>query len=45
MHGNGVFTYENGRIYSGEYKEDEKNGFGIYRWPDGKIYEGQWSNG
>ena len=35
MDGKGVFTWEDGRSYSGEYKLDKKHGYGIFSWPDG----------
>ena len=38
MEGFGVYTWSDGRIYIGYYKEDKKNGFGIYRWSDGREY-------
>lgn len=55
MHGKGVYTWKDGRVYDGEYVEDKKNGYGVYRWADGRsnkltniftlVYEGQWENG
>ena len=38
MHGYGIFTWADGRIYEGQYKEDTKHGIGTFIWPDGKIY-------
>lgn len=45
MHGKGTLYYEDGRVYIGEYLNDEKHGYGIYEWPNGKKYEGGWVNG
>lgn len=45
MHGEGVFTWADGRKYTGSYKEDMKEGFGIFEWPDGRKYEGNWKQG
>lgn len=45
MHGNGVYTWKDGRKYEGQYFKDRKHGFGIYTWADGRQYEGQWENG
>ena len=36
MHGNGIMTWEDGRIYKGEYELDKRHGFGIYTFKDGK---------
>lgn len=45
MHGQGTFTWADGRCYSGSYVNDKKEGFGIFTWPDGKKYEGEWFGG
>jgi len=45
MHGRGVYIWEDGRRYEGEYQHDKKHGFGVYSWTDGSRYEGQWVNG
>ena len=36
MHGLGVYTWPDGRVYEGEYREDKKHGFGVCTWPDGR---------
>ncbi len=36
MHGQGVFSWPDGRRYEGEYHEDKKHGFGIYSWTNGR---------
>ncbi len=45
MHGWGVFVWEDGRRYEGEYVDDKKHGKGKFKWPDGRLYDGQWENG
>ena len=41
----GVYTWQDGRKYEGEYKDDKKHGYGVYTWQDGRIYEGYWFRG
>ena len=41
----GIYTWQDGRMYEGYYKEDKKHGFGIYIWSDSKQYSGWWFNG
>jgi len=45
MHGRGVFSWKDGRKYTGEYVEDKKSGHGTFEWPDGRKYIGSWLNG
>lgn len=45
MHGQGVYTWKDGRRYEGEYLDDKKHGFGTYFWADGRKYEGNWAFG
>ena len=54
MHGQGTYTWKDGRKYIGEYKFDKKvfllnhilqHGFGTIIWTDGKKYEGYWKYG
>jgi hypothetical protein len=45
INGQGVYTWADGRMYKGEYKNDKKDGYGIYRWADGRTYEGWWYKG
>ena len=45
MHGKGVFRWEDGRIYEGEYFENKKQGFGVLKAKNGKKYEGFWDDG
>ena len=32
MHGVGVFTWPDGRVYDGEYFDDKKQGRGVFIW-------------
>ena len=45
MHGEGVFTFNDGRKYIGMYVNDKKHGRGIYFWSDGRKYDGEWHEG
>lgn len=45
MHGEGIYTWADGRRYQGQYEMDKKHGFGVYQWADGRVYEGFWLNG
>lgn len=45
MEGVGVYTWNDGRRYEGEYKDDKKNGYGIYLWADNRKYLGNWNRG
>ena len=45
MDGIGVYTWQDGRQYRGEYKDDKKHGYGIYTWSDGRTYSGHWCRG
>jgi len=45
MCGTGVFTWTDGRKYTGEFKNDKKEGQGILEWPTGKKYDGGWKSG
>jgi len=40
-----LFNEENGDIYEGEWKDDQKNGYGIYIHANGDVYEGEWRDG
>ncbi len=45
MEGMGVYVWNDGRKYEGEYKDDKKHGYGVYVWADGRCYKGFWSRG
>ena len=44
-HGQGTYSWPDGRKYEGAYENDKKHGFGVYTWQDGRKYEGYWLNG
>ena len=45
MEGMGIYIWNDGRKYSGQYKDDKKHGFGIYTWADARCYMGFWYKG
>jgi hypothetical protein len=45
MEGLGIYIWNDGRRYEGQYKDDKKHGFGVYTWADGRAYEGYWFKG
>ena len=45
MNGKGVFTWEDGKRYEGEYQNDKKHGQGTFTWADKKSFSGGWKNG
>ena len=40
----GTFTWANGDIYVGEFKDGVLNGWGKYTWANGENYIGEWKN-
>lgn len=45
MHGQGIYTWADGRKFEGDYADDQKNGKGSFYWPDGREYHGGWKDG
>ena len=45
MEGFAIQTWDDGRSYRGDFKNDAFNGHGIYKWADGSEYDGTWKNG
>src|SRR3990167_7637707 len=41
---NGKMIYPNGTIYTGEFRNKQRNGRGSFVYPDGTKYEGDWLN-
>ena len=39
-----MYTWENGKQYIGDWKQNKMDGFGIFKWIDGKRYEGEFKN-
>lgn len=44
-HGYGIFTWNAGNIYKGNYFEDLREGYGEMYWTDGSYYKGNWQKG
>jgi len=42
MHGQGTFTWADGKKYEGEYRQDKKEGYGKYYWDEQKYFTGYW---
>lgn len=40
----GIFHYENGDKYDGQWSKDKMNGHGVMSYKDGSKYEGDWVN-
>ena len=41
INGYGVYKFNNGKFYKGNWKENKMHGQGEMEWPDGKIYKGE----
>jgi hypothetical protein len=42
--GYGIYVYNSGMKYEGEWKNGKRHGKGILVYPDGTRYEGEWKN-
>ena len=42
--GEGKFSYVNGTVYEGEFKNNKANGYGFMTWLYGKRYEGEFKD-
>ena len=40
----GIYTYDDGGKYEGEWKDNKKHGQGTYNWPSGSSYVGNWKD-
>jgi hypothetical protein len=45
MHGHGIFNFEDGNVYEGDFNRGLIEGFGILKSLDGCIYEGEFKAG
>ena len=45
MHGFGVYTWQDGRRYEGQYSYNKKHGKGTYTYSDGSKNQGEWVDG
>jgi len=43
--GVGVYRWNDGRVYNGQWKANRMHGVGSLEYPDGRKYEGEWANG
>ena len=41
-HGEGVFHYENGDVFRGQWLDGNRQGHGLYKYHTGDTYEGHW---
>jgi hypothetical protein len=37
-HGKGKFTWYNGEIFEGQWRDGKKNGYGVWKSPKGDYY-------
>jgi hypothetical protein len=44
MHGHGTYTYDDGNVYVGEYKDDKRSGHGTYTYASGNVYVGEYKD-
>ena len=46
MHGYGVYAFVDGRIYEGQWRNEQRHGYGVQWAPDGQVYfAGVWRAG
>ena len=45
MSGSGIYKWNDGRVFKGQYKDDKKHGYGVYTWADERQYCGYWYMG
>ena len=43
--GSGIYTYSDGAIYEGDYKDNSKSGKGKFTYVDKSVYEGDFVDG
>lgn len=41
----GVYVWENGDRYAGEFENHQLNGYGVYTFKEGSVYSGMFTNG
>merc|ERR1712060_343901 len=44
MHGDGCYTFMDGRLYRGQWVQGHMSGSGSMRWADGTVYEGSYTD-
>lgn len=45
MHGNGIFKWDDGKIYKGEFSNGRLHGNGTMYFPNGQVAHGIWHQG
>lgn len=40
----GTCTYEDGAVYTGDWKSDKRQGWGAHHFRTGERYEGEWAD-
>ena len=40
--GKGIYDFNDGRIYDGEWKKDKRDGKGVFIFNNGNKYDGEW---
>jgi hypothetical protein len=43
--GYGEYSFPDGRVYKGDWKDSKIQGAGVMHFPDGRMYKGQWCAG
>ena len=44
-HGHGIFSWKDGRMYDGQWKNGKQHGRGIFLHADGSELVGEWNEG
>lgn len=44
-HGEGMYTWQDGTVYTGWWDKDQEHGYGEKRYANGDVYRGEWKNG
>lgn len=42
--GKGIYSWQNGDIYQGQYVNGKRTGYGIYTFETGEVYKGNWKD-
>jgi hypothetical protein len=40
-----TYTFPDGSLYDGEWRDNTPNGWGVFRWPDNSVFQGMWKDG
>lgn len=44
-HTEGIYRYDSGAVYRGEWQDGKPDGVGTYEFQNGDVYDGQWHAG